>query len=98
LVASVFTKMLIKEAWHNKISGLLSNMRLGGVFSLQYAYDALLFLQNNVEQDQNLKWLLSLFEEISGMRIIATQKISSSPLVLLFVWCTLRRAINWFRP
>jgi hypothetical protein len=51
------------------ISGLLSNMRLGSVFSLQYADDALLFLQNNVEQDQNLKWLLSLFEEISGKRI-----------------------------
>jgi hypothetical protein len=68
-LADVFTKMLIKAARHNMISGLLSNMRPGGVFSMQYADDTLLFLQNNVEQAQNLKWLLSLFKQISGMKI-----------------------------
>jgi hypothetical protein len=69
LVADVFTKMLIKAARQNLISGLLQDLRPGGVFGLQYADDALLFLQNNVVQAQNLKWLLSLFEQISGMRI-----------------------------
>jgi hypothetical protein len=48
------------------ISGLLSNMRLGCVFSLQYADATLLFLQNNVEQAENVIWLLSLLEQIPG--------------------------------
>jgi hypothetical protein len=39
------------------------------VFSLQYADDTLLFIKNDVGQAQNLKWLLSIFEQLSGMRI-----------------------------
>jgi hypothetical protein len=39
------------------------------VFNLQYADDTLVFINNDVEQPQNLKWLLVLFEQISGIRI-----------------------------
>ena len=36
---------------------------------MQYADDTLLFLENNLESAKNLKWLLSCFEQISGLRI-----------------------------
>jgi mannosylglycoprotein endo-beta-mannosidase len=68
-VADVFTRMLVKAAQQNLISGLLQRFRDGGVFSLQYADDTLLFIKNDVRQAQNLKWLLSIFEHLSGMRI-----------------------------
>jgi hypothetical protein len=68
-VADVFTRMLVKAAQQNLISGLLQRFRDGGVFSLQYADDTLLFMKNDVSQAQNLKWLLSIFEHLSGMRI-----------------------------
>lgn len=69
LVANVFSKMLDRAANNNLISGLLTNLRPGGVISLQYADDTLIFLENNLEKAQHLKWILALFEQISGMRI-----------------------------
>jgi hypothetical protein len=56
--------MLIKATRQNIISGLLHEHRPGGVFSLQYADDTLLFIKNDVEQAQNLKWFLALFEQL----------------------------------
>lgn len=69
LVADVFTKMLIKAARQGFISGLLPNVIEGGVISLQYADDTLLFLENNPEKATTLKWLLICFEQLSGMKI-----------------------------
>ena len=36
---------------------------------MQYADDTLLFLENNLEKANNLKWLLICFEQMSGMKI-----------------------------
>jgi hypothetical protein len=68
-LADVFTRMLVKVAQKKLISGLLQMYRDGGVFSLQYTDDTLLFIKNDVRQAHNLKWLLSIFEHLSGMRI-----------------------------
>jgi hypothetical protein len=68
-VADVFTKMLIKAAAKNHITGLMHNMINTGIVSMQYADDTLLFLKNDVSFAINLKWLLSCFEQMSGMRI-----------------------------
>jgi hypothetical protein len=59
-VGDVFTRMLVKAAQQNLISGLLRDFRPGGVFILQYADDTLLFLKNDIEKAKNLKWLLAL--------------------------------------
>jgi hypothetical protein len=68
-VADVFTKMLIKAAMHNQITGLMHGMIPTGIVSMQYADDTLLFLKNNLDNVVNLKWILSCFEQMSGMRI-----------------------------
>jgi hypothetical protein len=36
---------------------------------MQYADDTLLFLENDLNSARNLKWILSCFEQMSGMRI-----------------------------
>jgi hypothetical protein len=41
----------------------------GCVIPMQYADDTLLFLENNICSAINLKWVLSYFEQMSGMRI-----------------------------
>ena len=53
----------------NLVSGLLPQTEPGGILSLQYADDTLLFLENNLEKTANLKWLLVCFEQLSGMKI-----------------------------
>ena len=68
-VDDVFTKMLYKAAGRGLIRGLLPQVVPGGVISLQYADDTILFLENNEIFARNLKWFLSCFEGMSGMRI-----------------------------
>jgi hypothetical protein len=36
---------------------------------VQYADDTLLFLKNDLESTLNLQWVLSILEQMSGMRI-----------------------------
>jgi hypothetical protein len=69
LVAVVFTRMLMKAARLNLISGLMPQVIKGGIISLQYADDTLLFLENDLEKISNIKWLLVCFEQMSGMKI-----------------------------
>ena len=55
LVADVFTRMLVKSADHGLITGLMSEAFPGGIISLQYADDTLLFLENNLDKAKNFK-------------------------------------------
>jgi hypothetical protein len=59
----------MKATKQNLITGLLPQVIEGGIISLQYADDTLLFLDNNLEKANNLKWLLVCFEQMSGMKI-----------------------------
>jgi hypothetical protein len=69
LVADVFTRMLMKIVKQDFISGLLPQVVEGGVISLQYADNTLLFLENDLEKASTMKWLLVCFEQMSGMKI-----------------------------
>ena len=61
--------MLLKAANSDIIQGLLPNVFQGGIISLQYTDDTLLFLKHNYQQVVNFKWLLTCFENLSGMKI-----------------------------
>jgi hypothetical protein len=41
----------------------------GGISILQYADDAILFMENDLEQATNMKLLLCAFEQLSGLKI-----------------------------
>jgi hypothetical protein len=69
MVVDVLTRMLMKAASGNLISGLCPDLCPGGVISLQYADDTILFLDNDVEKAKNLRKTLVCFEQVSGMRI-----------------------------
>jgi hypothetical protein len=64
-----FSKMVNKGAACGMITGLCPHLVPGGVISLQYADDTLLFLQNDERNAINLKWTLTYFEQVSGMKI-----------------------------
>lgn len=69
LVADVFTRMLTRAAQHSHIRGLMTRLYPNGVISLQYADDTLIFIDDKLETAQNLKWFMSCFEQLSGLRI-----------------------------
>jgi hypothetical protein len=68
-VADVFTRMLLKAADRQLISGMFRSFCPSGIISMQYANDTLLFLKKNLDNARNLKWLLTCFEQMYGMRI-----------------------------
>jgi hypothetical protein len=57
-IVGVFSRMLVKGTEGGLISDLCPNFLLGGVVSLQYADDTLLFLKNDVRVTLNLRWIL----------------------------------------
>jgi hypothetical protein len=61
--------MLVKASDNSLISGLCPDLCPGGVISLQYADDTILFMNNDLEKAKNLKKTLVCFEQVSGMRI-----------------------------
>jgi hypothetical protein len=72
-IAEVFTKMLHKAAQRNLIRGLLPNVVPGGVISLQYADDTILFLEPDSHMARLLKWILTCFECLSGLKSTITK-------------------------
>lgn len=61
--------MLSKASHHGFIQGLCESICPGGVISLQYADDTILFSSSNSDKASNLKWVLTCFEQVSGMKI-----------------------------
>jgi hypothetical protein len=49
--------------------GLIPHLVEGGVSILQYADDAILFLEDDLEKAENLKLVLRAFERLSGLKI-----------------------------
>jgi hypothetical protein len=61
---------LIEKAQEKKlIEGLIPHVLKNGCAYLQYADDTILLLQDNLEFARNLKFILILFEKMSGLKI-----------------------------
>jgi hypothetical protein len=68
-VVDVLTRMLMKASNRDLIRGLCPDLHPGGVISLQYADDTILFVADDLELATNLKNTLTCFEQVSSMRI-----------------------------
>lgn len=51
------------------ICGLISHIIPNGVAILQYADDTIVFLKHNLEVANHMKFLLYMFEMLSGLKI-----------------------------
>jgi hypothetical protein len=61
LVVDVFTRILIKAAAKNYITGFLDSLYPEGIINLQYTDDTLLFLKHGFLKACHLKWLMIYF-------------------------------------
>jgi hypothetical protein len=69
VVVDILSRMLQNVVENGLIKGLGNEIIEDGVISLQYANDTILFVDKNLEYAENLKWILTCFELMSGMRI-----------------------------
>jgi hypothetical protein len=62
--------MMMKKAQEEEIvTGLVPHLVDGGVSVLQYAYENILLLEDQLTNARNVKFILCLFEQILGLKI-----------------------------
>jgi hypothetical protein len=69
LVVDILSRMLQKVVGEGLIRGLWEELVEGGVIILQYADDTILFMDKDMGKAENLKWILTCFKIMSGMRV-----------------------------
>lgn len=68
-VFDVLTRLLLKASGNQLIRGLGQSIYPGGVISLEYATDTIMFATKDPVLAPNLTWILTCFEQVSGMSI-----------------------------
>jgi hypothetical protein len=62
--------IIIERATNDgQVGGLIPHLVEGGISILQYADDTILFLEHDLLKAVNMKLILCLFEELSGLKI-----------------------------
>jgi hypothetical protein len=69
LVADMLTLLISRAKEDGQINGLIPHLVQDGISILQYADDTILFMDHNIEQAINLKLVLCVFEQLSGLKI-----------------------------
>ena len=69
LVADMLAILIERAKQDGQILGLVPHLVDGGIFILQYADDTIIFMEHNFKQAKNMKLLLTMFEQLSGLKI-----------------------------
>jgi hypothetical protein len=69
LVGDGLAKMLDKAVSRGLVQGVLRDFKKGGIVSLQYADDTILFSKAEDSALENLKCILMWYEQLSGMKV-----------------------------
>ena len=69
LVADMLAILIERAKQDGQILGLVPHLVDGGISILQYADDTIIFMEHNFEQAKNMKLLLTMFEQLSGLKI-----------------------------
>jgi hypothetical protein len=52
-----------------QVDGLVPRLVDGGTSSLQYMDDMVIFMEHNLEKELNIKLILCIFEQLSGLKL-----------------------------
>jgi hypothetical protein len=69
IVVDMLAIMIERVKNDGLIEGVIPHLVDGGLFILQYADDTILFIEHDLKKAQNLKLILSAFEQLSGLKI-----------------------------
>jgi hypothetical protein len=69
IVADMLAIMIKRAKNDGLIEEVIPHLVDGGLSILQYANDTILFMEHDLEKAQNLKLILSAFEQLSGVKI-----------------------------
>ena len=73
ILSNIFADMLAiifaRAKDENQFHGIVPHLILGGLSILQYADDTVTFLYHNLDHARNIKLLLTVFEQLFGLKI-----------------------------
>ena len=69
IVADMLAVLIGRAKQRGHVEGLVPHLVDGGVSILQYADDTILFMEHDMAKARNMKLILCLFEQLSGLKI-----------------------------
>jgi hypothetical protein len=69
LIADMLAILIARAKEEGQVEGLIPHLVDGGVSILQYADDTILFMEHDLQKALNMKLILCIFEELSGLKI-----------------------------
>ena len=69
IVADMLAILIARAKEDGQVGSLIPHLVEGGISILQYADDTILFLEHDLEKAVNMKLILCLFEQLSGLKI-----------------------------
>src|SRR6266498_1861909 len=69
IVADMLAILIARAKEDGRVGGLILHLVDGGVSILQYADDTILFMEHDLEKAVNMKLILCIFEQLSGLKI-----------------------------
>jgi hypothetical protein len=69
IVADMLAIIINRAKEDGQVEGLIPHLVDGGVSILQYADDTILFMEHDLEKALNMKLILCMFEQLSGLKI-----------------------------
>ena len=80
IVANMLSVLIGRVKENGQVNGLVPHLVHGGVSILQYVDDTILFMEHGIAKARNMKLVLCLFEQLSGLKI----NFNKSEIVLLW--------------
>jgi hypothetical protein len=69
IVVDMFAIFFARAKEENQFHGIVPHLILGGLSIVQYADDTMIFLDHNLHHARNIKLLLTVFKQLSGLTI-----------------------------
>ena len=69
IVADMLATIIARAKEDGQVEGLIPHLVEGGVSILQYVDDTILFMIHDLEKALNMKLIMCIFEQLSGLKI-----------------------------
>ena len=69
VVVDMLAILVNRAKQDGQVGGLIPHLVEGGVSILQYADDTIIFMEHDLVKARNMKLVLCLFEQLSGLKI-----------------------------
>ena len=69
IVVDMLAILIGRAKEHGQVGGLIPHLVDGGVSILQYADDTIIFMEHDLAKARNMKLVLCLFEQLTGLKI-----------------------------